>query len=200
MLRLPDVSQWDVLPRNRTLAGLGMMGQVSIHSDHPFMPVDADRSPIRQLRGRLGAGVSIWASGEGRDRVGLTVSSMLVADGEPGNVLGLLDPDSDLWEHLQTSRTFTVNLLGWDDRHLADAFAGAAPAPGGVFRLGTWTDSEWGPVLDSALAWAGCRLLDREPRTVGYTVTAEATVQKVFLAEEADRQALMHRRGRYHPL
>jgi 3-hydroxy-9,10-secoandrosta-1,3,5(10)-triene-9,17-dione monooxygenase reductase component len=125
---------------------------------------------------------------------------MLVAEGEPGMVLGLLDPESDLWEHLEDQRTFAVSLLSWDDRSLADAFAGAAPAPGGVFRLGTWVDTDWGPVLDSALAWAGCRLVDVEPRRVGYAVAAEGEIEHVTLGDEAEAQALVHRRGRYHPL
>lgn len=174
---------------------------VSIHSEHPFLPAEADRSPIRRLRGRVGAGVSVWTTGTGRDRVGLTVSSMLVADGEPGRVLGLLDPDSDLWVALEDGGVFVVSLLGWADRGLAEAFAGLAPAPGGMFRLGSWTDTDWGPVLDSALGWAGCRLLDGELRTVGWSVLADAVVEQVSLADgDADAQPLLHRRGRYHHL
>lgn len=164
------------------------------------MPAEADRSPIRRLRGRFGAGVSVWATGAGRDRAGLTVSSMMVADGEPGRVLGLLDPDSDLWESLATSRCFVVSLLGWDDRGLAEAFAGVAPAPGGVFKLGSWSSTEWGPVLDTALAWAGCRLVEGEMRTVGWSVLAEAVVEQVTVADEDQAQPLVHRRGRYHHL
>jgi len=173
---------------------------VSIHSEHPFLPAESERSPVRRLRGRLGSAVALWTTGAGPTRAGLTVSSMLVADGEPGRVLGLLDPDSDLWDALAETPTFVVSLLGWGDRPLADAFAGVAPAPGGVFRLGSWTDTEWGPVLDSALAWAGCRLVEEQPRTVGWSVLAEAVVEQVTLADEGDTRALVHRRGRYHPL
>lgn len=173
---------------------------VSIHSEHPFLPAEADRSPIRRLRGRFGAGVSVWTAGAGRDRVGLTVSSMMAADGEPGRVLGLLDPDSDLCAALESGRVVVVNLLGWADRGLAEAFAGVAPAPGGVFTLGSWTDTGWGPALDSALAWAGCRLVDGEMRTVGWSVLAETVVEQVTLSDEDDAQPLVHRRGRYHRL
>jgi hypothetical protein len=45
-----------VAPRGIVLPVTGMIGVVTIHSDHPFMPPESDRSPIRRLRGRLTAG------------------------------------------------------------------------------------------------------------------------------------------------
>ena len=171
---------------------------VTVHGDHPFLPPESERSPVRRLRGRLGAAVTLWTSGSGPDRAGLTVASMLVADGDPGRVLGLLDPDSELSDALAKGETFAVNVLAWSDRALADAFAGVAPAPGGVFRLGAWTDTAWGPVLDTALAWAGCRLLP-QTRQVGWSVLVEGEIAHVALRDD-DSPALLHRRGRYHRL
>lgn len=173
---------------------------MSIHSEHPFLPPDSERSDVRRLRGRLGGAVCVWASGAGQQRAGLTVSSMMVADGEPGRVLGLVDPDSDLWDRLSDTGVLTVNLLGWGDRALGDAFAGVAPAPGGAFRIGSWSESAWGPVLDSALASAGCRLAGPEPRTVGWALLVEATVEHVVLADETNADPMVHRRGRYRRL
>lgn len=168
---------------------------MTIHSDHPFVPPESERAPVRRLRGRLGGAVSLWTSGTGRDRAGLTVSSLLVADGEPGTVLALLDPDSDLWEELVEQRTAVVQLLGWEHRGLADAFAGVAPAPGGAFRLAEWGETAWGPVLSGASAWAGVRLVDGTAREVGWSVLAEAVVEHVEMGEE--QPPLVHRRGRY---
>jgi len=167
---------------------------VSIHSSHPFLPPDDERDPVRRFRGRLGAAVSVWTTGEGTDAVGLTVSSMLVVAGEPGRVLGLVDPDSDLAAAIAANGRLAVSLLRWPHRGLADAFAGVAPAPGGAFRLGEWRPSEWGPVLADALAWAGCRLLT-EPRELGWSLLVEAVVERVDLGD--DSQPLLHRRGRY---
>jgi flavin reductase (DIM6/NTAB) family NADH-FMN oxidoreductase RutF len=169
---------------------------VTIHSDHPFLPPEHERSPVRRLRGRLTSGVTLWtATGRGRS-AGLTVSSMLVADGEPGRVVALLDPDSELWETAADSRTVAVSLLSYDDRGLADAFAGVAPAPGGPFKLAEWHDTEWGPVPAAAATWAGCRLVDEPPREVGWALLVEAVIEQVELGEE-QATPLIHRRGRY---
>src|SRR5215213_8477700 len=109
---------------------------MTIHSEHPF--TGGPRDPIRQFRGRMAAPVSIWAATAGQRWAGWTVSSFLVADGAPPIVVGLIDEDSDLATAISAGSTFTVSLLGWQHRGLADAFAGLAPAPGGLFRLGVW--------------------------------------------------------------
>jgi flavin reductase (DIM6/NTAB) family NADH-FMN oxidoreductase RutF len=168
---------------------------VTIHTDHPFLPPEDERDPARRLRGRLGATVSLWTSGDVDDLAGLTVSSYLVSPGEPPHVLALLDPDSDLAERLVALRTGVVSLLEWRHRDLADAFAGVAPAPGGAVRLGEWAQTEWGPRLDGAGAWAGIRLVDDEPRAVGWSLLVDAVAERIDIGEE--RQPLVHRRGRY---
>ncbi len=169
---------------------------VTIHSDHPFMTPEPDRDPVRRLRGRFAAPVTLWTSLDADgDRVGLTVSSMLIADGDPPKALGLLDPDSDLWAAVERSRTAAIQVLSWRHRALADAFAGLAPAPGGAFRLADWDDTPWGPVLLDASAWAGVRLTGDKPRRIGWAVAAEAIVERVELGDDADPMA--HRRGGY---
>lgn len=171
--------------------------EVSIHSEHPFTEPEGERDPVRRLRGRLGGAVSLWTTGStagSPGRTGLTVSSVLVAPGDPARVLGLVDPDSDLFDAVALTRTVSVQLLGWEHRDLADAFAGTAPAPGGVFRTGSWSDSEWGPVLDGVSAWAGVRV-DRPGQDVGWSVLVQGVVEHVQV--EPETEPLVHRRGRY---
>ena len=100
---------------------------MTIHSTHPFLDPEGDRDPVRRLRGRLGGTVSLWTAGTADGRAGLTVSSWMVAGGEPGRVLALLDPDADLTETLLETRRGVLQLLTWEDRGLADVFAGLAP-------------------------------------------------------------------------
>lgn len=173
---------------------------VSIHSDsNPFLPPDSERSPVRRLRGRLPSPVSLWTSAQGEKRAGLTVSSVLVADGEPGFVVGLIDPLSDLWAVLRAARAGVVALLGEQHRRLADAFGYVAPAPGGPFRLADWVDTEWGPAPASVGTWAGCALVDDDPPTVGWSLQVQLRIEHVELGAD-DEPALVHRRGRYFSL
>ena len=163
---------------------------MSIHSDHPF-PTEDD--PVRRLRGRLGGAVALVTTGTGADRAGLTVSSLMVANGDPGRLLFLVDPDSDLGESLTVGSRAVVQLLAWPHRHLAEAFGGTAPAPGGPFRTGTFEDSAWGPWLVDATAWASVSV--EETREVGWSLLVTATIDDVELGPDED--ALLHRRGRW---
>jgi flavin reductase (DIM6/NTAB) family NADH-FMN oxidoreductase RutF len=167
---------------------------VTIHSDHPFADPESERDPVRRLRGRLGGTVTLWTAGEGRGRAGLTVSSLMIANGDPAHVLALVDPDSDFADAVEDTGTAVVQLLEWPHRDLAEAFAGLAPAPGGVFKLGTWIDTDWGPRLDGASAWAGVRVTSHQ-RQVGWSLLLDTTVEHVEVGEE--REPLVHRRGRY---
>lgn len=169
---------------------------MTIHPEHPFQAALSDRDPVRRLRGRLGGTVTLWTAGGGDvARAGLTVSSRMIATGDPGHALALLDPDSAFAESLAASRTAVMHLLDWEHRGLADAFAGVTPAPGGVFRLGEWVDSDWGPLLRGVSGWAGLRLVDGDMIEVGWSVLANTVIEHVEISGEA--APLVHRRGRY---
>jgi len=167
---------------------------VTIHSEHPFL--DPEPDPVRRFRGRLGGVVTLWTCGSSSSSSsgsGLTVSSLMVANGSPAHVLALLDPDSSFLAGLRASTTSVVQLLGWGHRDLADAFAGVAPAPGGPFRMAQWRETEWGPVLADATTWAGVRLA--EARSVGWSELVDCVVEHVEVGDED--APLVHRRGRY---
>jgi flavin reductase (DIM6/NTAB) family NADH-FMN oxidoreductase RutF len=163
---------------------------MTIHTTHPF--ADPEPDPMRRFRGRLGGTVSLWTAGGGGDRAGLTVTSLLAAGGEPARVLALLDPDSDLAEALAATGRAVVQLLTWDDRGLADAFAGTTPAPGGPFRQAPFTDTAWGPRLESATTWVGVSL--ERTVTVGWSSLVTCVVDEVTVGDD---EPLVHRRGRY---
>lgn len=165
---------------------------MTIHTEHPFS--DPSDDPVRRFRGRLGGTVSLWTTGAGAERAGLTVTSYVVANGDPPHVLGLVDPESELAEAAPETGLLVVQLLEWQHRELAETFAGLFPSPGGRFRGGRWTDTEWGPVLADASAWAGVRLAG-EPRPAGWSLVLEGSVEHLELREA--QRPLLHRRGRY---
>lgn len=164
-----------------------------IHHTDPFATPAGERSPVRRLRGRLAATVTLWTA---PGPAGLTVSSTVIADGEPARLLGLIDEESDFWAAASASSRFAVAVLHPGHRQLADRFAGLFPAPGGLFATGAWTATEYGPVPADAAAWAGCRL--DSSREYGWNLLVEATIEVVELV--GDLPPLLHHRGRYREL
>ena len=111
-------------------------------------------------------------------------------------MLGLLDPDADLTERLLATGRGVVQLLAWDDRDLAEMFAGTAPAPGGAFRQSDFVATEWGPRLASATTWAGVRV--EAQQAVGWSTLVTTTVDHLEAGDdEGDAEPLRHHRGRY---
>ena len=163
---------------------------MTIHDTHPFA---GEEDPVRRFRGRLGGTVTLWTSGAGADRAGLTVTSLMVANGEQPRVLALLDPDSDLVEALRDTGRAVVSLLSWADRGLAEMFAGTAPAPGGMFRQAEFVDTEHGPLLASATTWAEVEL--EEEREVGWSSLVTCRLAGAVAGDDGD--PLGHRRGRW---
>ncbi len=166
---------------------------MTIHATDPFATPEEGRSPVRKFRGRLAAPVTLWTA---PGPAGLTVSSTLVADGQPARLLGLLDEESDVWAAIEATGRFTVTPLEPRHRQLADRFAGLMPAPGGLFAQEPWTQTEYGPVLADAPAWAACRLDASRP--YGFGLLVEATVERVTLSGPG--APLVYHRGRYREL
>ena len=169
---------------------------MTIHDIHPFA-AGQPRRPLRRFRGRLPAPVTVWTTHGDAGPSGLTVSSIVVADGEPGEVIGLIDPASELFEDLLRTRRWAVSLLSDGDRLLADAMAGLAPAPGGPFRMGSWRDTAWGPVLAASPGWLGARLID-EPVEAGWSMLVRGVVESVEIDDAVAPVAYL--RGNYRQL
>lgn len=194
---------------------------MTIHTDHPFATPPADRVPLRRLRGRLPSAVSVWTTTAAPDQpsvselhrpavslparpgewAGLTVSSFVVVAGEPGALVGMVDPDSDLADLVAVTGRVAVSLLTWSHREVADVHAGLAPSPGGPFRTGSWEATPWGPVLTDAAGWVAGSVVAESTRDVGWSRLLDVTVEHVHVAgdggTETGREPLVHHRGRY---
>ena len=173
-----------------------MTDQGGVHDEHPFDTPIAERDPVRQLRGRLAAPVTIVTAG-GEDRpVGLTVSSLVVADGDPPYVYFLLGSTTDLFYALEESGKFVVHVCAEADRDIADVFAGRRPAPGGPFKTLEWRPSPWGPVMERLGTRAYCTVVDTDEET--YSVLVAATLDELELSDLQD--PLAYFRGAYRSL
>ncbi len=166
---------------------------IRIGTAHPFATPPERRAPARRLRGRLVAPVTVWTAGRPPGGAGLTVSSLLVAEGEPARLLGLIDPTSAFWEAMQESGRFVVHLLAAGDRSLAERFSENRPPVRGAFDGLDVAASPWGPVLGGTRPRAACRLAGST--TVGYAELVEGVVEQLELDDLDDPLAWQH--GRY---
>jgi len=167
-----------------------------IHSEHPFQPDPADREQARRFRGRLAAGVTIVTAGSVSDRTGLTVSSLLVVQGEPAEVHLVVGPTTDLWDVAADSGRFVIHICRYQDHQMADVFAGLSPSPGGTFAGMAVTDSQWGPVLTDLPDRAYCRFESRVE--VGWSGLVVGQIEQVEVSNLED--PMVHFRSRYRRL
>ena len=166
---------------------------IRIQMQPPFAVPPERRSPARRLRGRLVAPVTVWTAGQPPGGAGLTVSSVLIAEGQPARLLGLIDPTSAFWEAMQEARAFVVHVLAVGDRALAERFSEIRPPIQGPFDGLQVAESPWGPILGGSRPRAACRLAGSVP--VGYAELVEGVIEQLELPDLEDPLAYQH--GRY---
>jgi flavin reductase (DIM6/NTAB) family NADH-FMN oxidoreductase RutF len=129
------------------------------------------------------APVTVWTSGDADSAwAGLTVSSVLLAQGEPGHLIGLIGPDSDVAEAIGDGGLFVVHLLidRPDHRRLAQHFAGVLPADPNLLAVEA---SGHGPRLMAAPDQLACRAI--ASRAAGWSQLVEAEVADIRLGPPA---------------
>lgn len=168
---------------------------MSIHSEDPFaVPVDR-RDPVRRLRGRLAAPVTVLTA-ESDNPAGLTVSSFFVVEGDVPRTAALVGPGSDFLDEAEASEAFVAHVLAGGDHVVADVFAGLRPAPGGMFASLDTQATAWGPRLSAVGDWAGCRL--EEIRSLGDQLIVVGRIEELAVSDLAD--PLIYFRGGYRAL
>ncbi|HEX6300932.1 MAG TPA: flavin reductase family protein [Acidimicrobiia bacterium] len=164
-----------------------------IHIENPFADDPDSRDPVRRFRGRLSAPVTIFTSGDHDHRTGLTVSSLLVVEGEPGRVQAVIGPTTDLWNTAAETGRFVVHVCDERHRHVAEVFAGLRPSPGGIFAGLSVRESEWGPTIDDLTDRAYCSFESR--REVGYSGLITGRIDQVEVGDLTN--PLAYFRGAY---
>ena len=166
--------------------------------DNPFAVPPELKDRVRQLRGRLAAPVTVWtaAFSDGRP-VGITVSSVLVGEGEPPVILGLIGTLTEFWEAVIESRRFVVHVLNEDQRRAADEFAGRYTQVTFTAGWSSADQSEWGPILSDIGTRAYCRLGGFMES--GYFLLVRGDIERIELEDPAP-PPLVHYRGGYSGL
>jgi 3-hydroxy-9,10-secoandrosta-1,3,5(10)-triene-9,17-dione monooxygenase reductase component len=169
---------------------------VVIHDDNPFAVPADERDPVRRFRGRLAAPVTVVTAGVDDRRTGLTVSSLMIADGEPGRLLFLCGRNADLGDVIAASGGFVAHVLGSGDEWLSDRFAGIRPSPGGLFADLEVTDGMRGPVITTVATRAECSL--SSVVDAGWYQLVDGAIESVLFGEPTE--PLLRFRGRYRGL
>jgi 3-hydroxy-9,10-secoandrosta-1,3,5(10)-triene-9,17-dione monooxygenase reductase component len=163
---------------------------------NPFATPLEGRDPARRFRGRLAAPVTLWTAGARTAPAGLTISSLLVAEGAPSYVVAAVNPTTELWEALEATRRCVVHVLERRHRQLAERFAGLAPSPGGLFLGVSLAHTAWGPQIVDAKNRAYCRV--EGSSELGYGNLVRAVVEEVEVADLDE--PLVYFRGRHRRL
>lgn len=169
------------------------MEQGGIHDEHPFAAPMGLRDPVRRFRGRLTSPVTIVTAGGPADRAGLTVSSLVVAEGEPAHVHFLCGTATDLWDAVTGTGAFVVHILEGTHRALSERFAGVRPSPGGPFAGLDVVDTEYGPELAEIGTRAYCRYQGHRDEAMHALV--HGRIERVVLHDLRD--PLRYFRGEY---
>lgn len=119
------------------------------------------RDDFRAVAGRFATGVTVVTSlDEVGDPHGLTANSFTSVSLDPPLVLVCVDRSSHSHDRILGSGFFAVNVLAAEDDGLAERFWRWDRDR--RFEGLAWRTEETGaPVLDAALAWLDCRVVDR---------------------------------------
>lgn len=172
-----------------------MTGEIH-EGENPFTPPESERDPVRRFRGRLAAPVTIITAGDDASRAGLTISSLMLAEGEPGSVHFLLGSTADVYDVIERTDRFVVHILAQQHRTLSEVFAGRRPSPGGPFAGIAVVDTDWGPALGDVADRAFCSGVTTVEH--GYSLLVSAGIDEVVVGDLTD--PLTYFRGSYRSL
>ena len=119
-------------------------------------------SDFRSALSRLAGGVCIVATATAKgERRGVTATAVCSVSASPPTVLACVNLATGTCKTIEDTGLFSINLLGEQDRKIADAFAGRDGRTGSErFLVGDWLAAPTTkmPILKDALATMECRV------------------------------------------
>ena len=111
-----------------------------------------DEATIRAAARQVAGGVAVVTWGIGKARGGLTATSVSPLPAEPATLLVALNRASAAYPAFARSSRFAVNVLGGDQREVAEHFASFADAS----AAGLFDADRWLPLADGVACLADC--------------------------------------------
>ena len=156
-------------------------------------------SDFRNALSRLAGGVCIVATAAADgERRGVTATAICSVSASPPTVLACVNISTGTCKMIEDTGRFSINLLGEQDRPIADTFAGRDGRSGSErFQVGDWLASPDTkvPILNDALATMECRV----------SKVVRMGTHAVFFGEvdrivNGDRAPLIYQGGSYRSL
>lgn len=173
-----------------------------ILEEGPWLRGDADAAasavaePFRRAMRRLAAGTSAVTVRRGDDIVGLTATSVTSLSLEPPSLLVSIRKQSPVLQAMAAARAFTVHLLGEDQSHEANVFAGRLGSAPRASLVG-WSHHDDGtPRLERAIVHVDCTVAKLIPVFSHMLVVGTATAVEF----DNDRRPLVYFDGAFYGL
>jgi flavin reductase (DIM6/NTAB) family NADH-FMN oxidoreductase RutF len=171
-----------------------MVAPALITPAHPTPRQAAETARFREVFGRLASGVTVVTTMSPHGPSGLTATAVCSVSLDPMLVLVCIHNGSRTLAALEEADAFAVNILRDHQTDIATVFA--APVPETVRFAATPYRLHHGmPVLDDALAWVTCGVVETYPGG-DHTIVLGAVTQMAAGAGDP----LIHHSGRYHRL
>jgi len=162
----------------------------------PLPPAIEQPTDLKELFGSVPTPVGVLTTHSGQAVHATTVSSITSISLQPPLISVCLANNSRALELVRTADTFVVSVLASDQKDLADKFASRTRPPGAAQFAGIpHHASDFGPVIERAVASLGCRLHAAHPCGDHHIVIGEvASVER-----SPSKHALLRHAGTYIP-
>jgi flavin reductase (DIM6/NTAB) family NADH-FMN oxidoreductase RutF len=158
----------------------------------PLPPAIEQPTDLKELFGSVPTPVGVLTTHSGQAVHATTVSSITSISLQPPLISVCLANNSRALELVRTADTFVVSVLASDQKDLADKFASRTRPPGAAQFAGIpHHASDFGPVIERAVASLGCRLHAAHPCgdhhiVIGEVASVERSLSKHALLRHAD--------------
>ena len=149
-----------------------------------------DSRVFRDTMGQFATGVVIVAGNEAGTLVGFAAQSFVSLSLDPPLVAVCPGRTSTSWPRIRDGGHFSINVLAEDQQAVSDDFAQA----GQVADVKWHADGSGTPVIDGAIAWVDCALVD-EHGAGDHTIAVASPREFRILRPEA--APLIYFRGGY---
>ncbi len=124
---------------------------------------DDERRRLRDLMARFATGVTVVAARHGPLLAGMTANAIASISIDPPLMMASVARKAETYRAIIGSHAFAISVLAAEQRELAECFAQPTTAAKLIrFCDAAWDEAESGsPILDGALAYFDCRLVDR---------------------------------------